>query len=153
MNTLPYQEGSWFSVPLRNGGYAVGLVARCSEEGKVILAYFFGPKRLIGVSLNEVERLTPTEAVKALRVGDLGLMNGEWPIIGRSNNWQRNTWPMPRFIRRDDLSRRAWYSYYSEDNPAELLKDEPAAWEASGLDRDSVLGAGAAEIVLTKLLP
>jgi len=152
MNALPYQEGSWFSVPLRNGGHAVGLVVRCSREGKVILSYLFGPKRPGRASLGEVERLTPSDAIKALRIGDLGLMNGEWPIIGQTANWQRSAWPMPRFIRRDELSQRAWYSYYSEDNPAELLKDEPAAWGASSVDRDSVLGAGAVEILLTKLL-
>ncbi len=28
-----YEEGDWFAVPLRNGGYALGVVARL--DGKV----------------------------------------------------------------------------------------------------------------------
>lgn len=42
---LPYREGTWFALPLRKGGYAVGVVARMAPRGRIILAYFFGPKR------------------------------------------------------------------------------------------------------------
>lgn len=38
-----YREGSRFAVPLRQGGYAVGLVARVNPRG-VLLGYFFGPR-------------------------------------------------------------------------------------------------------------
>ena len=39
-----YEEGDWFAVPLQNGGYSLGLVARADGEGGV-LGYFFGPRR------------------------------------------------------------------------------------------------------------
>ncbi len=35
--SLSYHEGDWFTVPLRRAGYAVGLVARLSEERPVTL--------------------------------------------------------------------------------------------------------------------
>ena len=41
---LPYSEGSVFLVPLRNGGYARGVVARATGEGKGLFGYFFGPR-------------------------------------------------------------------------------------------------------------
>ncbi len=40
---LPYQEGDWFAVPLRSGGYGVGLVARAPGNG-IVLGCFFGTR-------------------------------------------------------------------------------------------------------------
>jgi len=96
MAKLPYKEGTWFAVPLRGGGYATGLVARhIPGEGKIVLAYFFGPKRQTIPSMEELEGLTPDMAIKVIRVGDLGLFEGSWPIVGDSPKWQRERWPMP----------------------------------------------------------
>jgi hypothetical protein len=41
-----YNEGDWFAVPLREGGFAIGVIARVMprKEG-VVLGYFFGPRR------------------------------------------------------------------------------------------------------------
>lgn len=33
------REGDWFAVPLRKGGYAVGLIAHANPDG-VLLGYF-----------------------------------------------------------------------------------------------------------------
>jgi hypothetical protein len=43
MENIKYREGDWFAVPLRNGGFAVGLVARANPKA-ALLGYFFGPK-------------------------------------------------------------------------------------------------------------
>jgi hypothetical protein len=40
---LPYQEGSLFQVPLRDGRSARGLVSRLDPSSGLIVAYFFGP--------------------------------------------------------------------------------------------------------------
>jgi hypothetical protein len=40
---LPDSEGDGFAVPLRDGGYAIGVVARMDRKGSV-LGYFFGPR-------------------------------------------------------------------------------------------------------------
>jgi len=148
---LPYGEGTWFAVPLRQGGCAVGVVARATAKGKVILCYFFGPRRTDLPTLAEVERLKPADAVRVVRVGDLSLFRGEWPIIGQTASWKRSEWPMPPFVCRDPLSRKVWRVYYSDTNPGAIDREESEQYE-SALEDDGLFGAGAAELVLTKLL-
>jgi hypothetical protein len=148
--SLPYSEGSVFLVPLRKGGYARGVVTRSGDEGKVLLGYFFGPKL---TSRNEaaLEDLDPANAILRVMFGDLGLINGEWRVVGMLPNWNRSKWPMPDFVRRDELSRRAWLVRYSDDDPNRKELEYPTHFD-SKLQRDSLYGYGAVEIALTKLL-
>ncbi len=152
MKRLSYREGSCFVVPLRQGGYATGVVARMAPNGRIVLAYLFGPKRDAVPLLADVARLQPKEAVKCLRIGDLGLINGEWPILGDLLHWDKQTWSMPSFARRDTLSRRAWRSVYSDSDPSKLEQEEPMPYDADDLERDALYGAGAVELMMTKLL-
>ncbi len=57
-----YGEGDWFAVPLRNGGYALGVVARRDGRGGII-GYFFGQKYSAPPSLDEVTSKTATDAI------------------------------------------------------------------------------------------
>ena len=150
---LPYREGTWFAVPLREGGFGVGVVARATTKGKVILCYFFGPRRINVPALSELEweEHKPHAAVLAVRVGDLSLIRGDWPIIGEAASWKRSDWPMPPFVRRDELSRRAWRVQYSDTDPLAIDLEVPDQYD-SALEPDAVCGSGAAEIVLTKML-
>jgi hypothetical protein len=59
---------------------------------------------------------------------------------------------MPAFVRSDELGGRAWTVRYADDDPNKVLGEDPVAFGTSKLDRDSVFGAGAVELVLTKLL-
>ncbi|MCA9090167.1 MAG: immunity 26/phosphotriesterase HocA family protein [Planctomycetaceae bacterium] len=150
---LPYKEGTWFAVPLRQGGYATGVVARhVPGEGKIILAYFFGPKRDTVATMEELGTLSPGDAIKVVRVGDLGIMEGSWPLIGESEQWDREKWPIPPFIRKDDISKTAWRVVYADDNPNEVILEESVSYETSEYERDALFGTGAAEIVVTQLL-
>lgn len=144
-------EGTWFAVPLRSKGFAVGVVARTSPGGGIVLAYFFGKKWDRPPTLGEIKGLHPEEALRVLRVGDLGLIDRTWPVLGRDPDWRRGEWPVPPFARKDDLSRRAWRVHYS-DRDANLVESETPISYDTNVERDAVLGAGAAEIVLTKLL-
>jgi hypothetical protein len=148
---LPYREGTWFGVPLRQGGFAVGLVARATAKGRVILCYFFGPRRTAVPALSELERLKPSDAIWVARVGDLALIRGQWPIIGQTESWKRCEWPLPAFVRRDPLSGKAWRVFHSDTDPSLIDREEPETYESS-LENDGVYGAGAVELVLTKLL-
>src|SRR5262245_33669660 len=114
-----YEIGDWFAVPLRSGGYASGLIARRSRRG-VLLGYFFGPKTNHIPSLQELESLKPQAAVLVELFGDLGLLKGEWPILGRSKGWDLRDWPIPVFVRQDDLSGVSQLVEYSEDGLQEL---------------------------------
>jgi hypothetical protein len=150
MTILPYSEGSVFLVPLRNGEYARGVVARSGKNGKVLFGNFFGPRIALidEVILND---LNPVNAILRLRFGDLGLINGEWPVVGMVPHWDRLNWPMPDFVRRDDLSKTAWLVRYLDDDPSQIVAEYRTDFN-SDLGRDSLSGCGAVEIKLTKLL-
>jgi hypothetical protein len=152
MRQLSYQQGSWFAVPLKSGGYGTGVVARVSPAGRIILAYLFGPKRALPASLADVAQLTPGDAVRRLRTGDLGLVNRSWPLIGVLDDWNAADWPIPPFIRRADIVKRAWRAYYLDSDPGKLEREESVPYDTDNLESDSLYGYGATEILLTKLL-
>ena len=151
---LPYGEGDWFSVPLEDGTYAVGLVARCPQGGKVLLGYFFGPKRAELPGAEDVTKLTKEDAVLVARFGDLGLHNKEWSVVGRSERWDRDAWPMPVFARTESTdSSKAYLTSYADDDPNRALCESVCdAKEAGCFPQDGVWGYGAIEMVLTDLL-
>lgn len=152
MKKLPYREGSWFAVPLRTGGYALGVVGRMAPRGRIILAYLFGTKYTEIPEAATVKTLQPSHAIKRLRVGDLGLVNGEWPVFGESEGWRRSDWPMPPFVRRDDLSKRAWRVSYSDSDPSKLIAEEVVPFHVTGLEEADLYGYGAVEQLLSKIL-
>lgn len=146
---LPYSEGSIFFVPLRNGGFGRGVVARASPNGKGLFGYFFGP-RLSSPDSEPLNDLKAVDAVLSVRFGDLGLINGEWPIRGTVLKWNRAEWPMPDFARRPP-GLAARLVRYSDTDPMRIESEQPIADDA-GLPTDSASGYGAVEIKLTKLL-
>jgi hypothetical protein len=147
---INYKEGMWFAVPLRCGGYGIGLVARAKKA--CILAYFFGPRRESVPTLDEVSVLKANSAVAVLRVGDLGLLNGEWPVIGETPSFKCSDWPMPIFIRREPVTFKNWLVHFSDTDPNKRIREVAAPNDRSDLPEDSLSGYGAAEIKLTKLL-
>jgi len=149
---IKYVEGTWFAVPLRSAGFAVGIVSRATRRGPHILAHFFGPKRSSIPSLEDLSALTASAAIKVARTGDLQLLDGSWPIIGRATEFQRINWQFPKFVRTDILMPRAWIIEYADDDPGREIRMTPIAHGTSALDRDASFGTGAIEIVLTKML-
>ncbi|POZ60069.1 immunity 26/phosphotriesterase HocA family protein [Chromobacterium alticapitis] len=149
---IPYCEGSVFAVPLRTGGYALGVVARISsDKSGGLLGYFFGPKRDSLPPADLISALKADDALKVLRFGDLSLLNNEWPILGSVAGWSKELWPMPFFVRRDDLSKKAWRVLYSDGNICEVVKESPEPFD-SKLERDAIFGSGAVELLLGRLL-
>ena len=155
MNRGPkYAEGDCFAVPLRNGGFGVGIVARSNPKG-VFLGYFFGPKRSDIPSIEELASLVPGDAALVGRCGDLGIVDGSWQILGRVVGWRRAAWPMPVFVRREEITSRSYRVVYDDADPSKLTREEqvePGAGEGDGGPQDGLMGAGFAEKVLTKLL-
>jgi hypothetical protein len=152
MRTVSYSEGDWFAVPLRDGGFAVGVIARANSDG-VLFGYFFGPRRTEPPSLDEVATLSPADAVMVRKFGHLGIRQGTWPILGQIPGWASEDWPMPPFVRYEELTGRSFRVFYKDDDPNVLLREEqvdPGADEQG--PKDGLLGAGAVERVLTKQL-
>ncbi|GAB3682864.1 hypothetical protein GCM10028814_20400 [Angustibacter aerolatus] len=58
MKRQRYGPGSWFAVPLRTEGFAVGLVAR-GPRRLGVCGYFFGPRRADVPEAHELSGLTP----------------------------------------------------------------------------------------------
>jgi hypothetical protein len=144
-------EGTWFAVPLRSKGFAAGVIARTAPSGGVVLAYFFSSVWDHPPSLDRIRDVRPEAAIRVLRTGDLGFLEGTWPIIGRDPNWRREEWPTPRFIRRDELSQRAWIVQYSDRDPNCVESEIPTSYDTE-LEENDLYGSGAVEIVLTRLL-
>jgi hypothetical protein len=150
---LNYTEGTCFLVPLRKGGYARGVVARLNGKG-VVFGYFFGPK------LEKTENgvvdatLNAQNAIFIGQFGHLGFLKGEWPIIGKIEPWIRADWPLPPLFRADERAQVGFISYYDEDSLRCLREQKIKLGEVdtSKFPEDSLLGYGAAEIHLTKLL-
>jgi hypothetical protein len=148
---LPYSEGSVFVVPLTKGGYARGVVARAAPRGRALFGYFFGPP-LTSATAARLDDLKPDNAVLRVRFGDLGLINGEWSVIGRVPDWDRSQWRMPDFVRQDPLGRlRPVLVRYCDTDPRHIEAEYPINND-SNLPTDSGYGYGAVEIELTKLL-
>ena len=154
MKKLPYSEGTIFLVPLRNGGYARGVVARAGRNGKVLYGYFFGPRLSIteAAEATKFGNLNPSKALLKVLFGDLGLINGEWPVRGRIADWDRTEWPMPDFVSVDPTGHKKLMRVrYSDTDPGRFIS-QVSTTEDHGLERDSLAGYGAVEIKLTKLL-
>jgi hypothetical protein len=147
-----YREGDWFAVPLRTNGYAVGIIARAAQQGGILLGYFFGPRRHDLPNLDDVRNCRSTDAILVARFGDLGLLNCAWSVLGHYQ-WNRSSWPMPVFARKDVVSGNVSLVEYDEDDPSrELRFKKPGHRNASQYPDDGLFGFGAVELRLTKLL-
>jgi hypothetical protein len=146
---LSYQEGTCFHIPLRTGGFATGIVARLNGKG-TIYAYFFGPAiQNINSSVRELE---PVNACLIGFCGDLGLIKGSWPIYASPLTWRREKWPLSPLYRHDVQGKKAWLSFY-DDRTLSFLREESTLFnEDPPYPYDRLMGYGAVEIRLTKLL-
>lgn len=147
---LPYNEGSCFVLPLRDVGCARGVVARMDGKGG-IFGYFFGP-RLSSIETARIDDLKPADAILLGQVGDLGLLKGEWTVIGQIRPWNRHEWPLPPLIRYDEKARRAWLCHYDEDTLSRTHVEEVSPTLVDSYPEEVVMGYVAAAIRVTKLL-
>ena len=58
---------------------------------------------------------------------------------------------MPDFVWLDDISKKAWLTRYSDNDPNLIEAQYPIPYDTD-MPRDSLSGYGAVEIKLTKLL-
>lgn len=151
---INFQEGDWFAVPLCDGGYAVGLVSRYRPKyGPLVFGYFFGPKRTDIPRLEELEGLTPADAIYVAKFGYLGLVGGRWPILGQTGKWDSAVWPLPGLYwgpSRDE--RFGIVNDLSEEDLSHLGDRLLPIEEAQKLPESGSAGDGFVEICLTDLL-
>lgn len=153
MTKLPYREGDWFAVPLGGGDHATGVIARLHRRGRLLIGYFFGPRLQRLPTPEELDRHHPESAVLVARFGDLYLIEGKWPNLGRTEGWKRERWPMPTFCRFVEVDGTAWRVHYSDDDELAVQREDRISIEACRkLPEDSAFGAGAIEATLNQRL-
>lgn len=154
-----YPESTIFAVPLSDGRFALGLVARRAPRAAMIFGYFFGPRISSITNTPKISDLSKWDVVLRCRFGDLALLNGNWPVIGKVPLWNRSDWPMPLFYRdeyeflrpSDSTDSRLILIKRSDDNPARVEWERRVPELPSDVVPDSLYGAGAVEIRLSKI--
>lgn len=155
-----YPESTIFAVPLGDGTYALGLVARRAPRGRILFGYFFGPKLKDIPKLSELPRLSTDMAIDKCQFGDLGLFDGSWPVIGQLRPWNREDWPLPLFYRDeykylpppDPDAKRIFLIKYSDDDPAKLLWERRVPEIPPDALSDGLSGSGFVESYLRDVL-
>lgn len=150
-----YEEGDVFCFPIPCGRFALGVVARKAKGSPILLGYFFGRCLPACPVQADVATLTASDAIKIARFGDLGLRNGEWRVVGHIDDWDRELWPFPKFIRRDLLSNYAALVTYSDDDPSRITDEQRCLADDSAVHRyppNLMHGYGAIEIQVGALL-
>lgn len=141
--------GTAFLVPLRDNGFALGVLTRADGEGRAF-GYFFGP-RLSRPTDVALERITPEDALLVGMFGDLEFLRGNWPLVGRLACWSPENWPLPALSRVDEHAGRAWITTY--DDALDFISEAEIDPEgASRYPYDRFMGSGAVEVRLTELI-
>lgn len=116
-----FTAGDWVSVPLRNGGRALGAIAR---RGRIVLLGYFFPWPHDDIKLEEyIDRLKPQDATLVATVGDTRLADGAWTVVHSTGEEGVARWPVPVFRARSALGETAMYTYADND----LLTEIPLA--------------------------
>jgi hypothetical protein len=153
---IRYFEGQWFAVPLRKDGYALGIIVRGSYKAKGGLGYFFGPKYQEIPNDESTWEKKPVDAILITKFGDLGIINGSWPLIKSTRPFLKEEWPIPKFGHEVSLlPGKGTIREYAQDNIGRLIivKETPVnVKEIIGLPEDLSRGGGSVEIELTKIL-
>jgi len=119
----------------------------------IVLGYFFGPRRDSLPNLDHVRGLRAEDSITIAMFGHLGLTEETWTIIGRRPDWHPDAWPVPAFGRIDVFGEKAWRVRYHDPSLAWLADERIGLDEAHMLPRDGLLGSGAMESRISRLLP
>lgn len=153
---IKYREGDWFAVPLRSGGYALGILARGSLRVKGGLGYFFPSRYDHPPTAADVAHLTAQQAIYIHWFGDLGIIEGRWPLIPSDRSFSRADWPVPRFGRVDMFnSELGWITEYRQDDEGSrvpLAETRVPVAQIAGLPEEGTASAGFIEVKLAMLI-
>lgn len=141
--------GTVFLVPLRNGGYGIGVLVRADGKGRAF-GSFFGPRIASSDEISNFD-LQMKNAIFSCRFGDHGLYKKSWNVVGAVPDWNPEQWPMPKFSRQHDDASRYYVTEY-DDNLGVLSETIVPASEALNLPEDVQFGSGIIEIKLDNLL-
>ena len=143
-----YREGDWFAVPLGDGTFVPGRIAR--HHRGIVFGYFFPPVTHLP-TVDELASLRAADSATQMLFSHLGLRDGEWPVLGQTGDWDPGEWPMVEFERRVDD--RLYAIRWDEETLNKELSAVPVdPSEAGRRPWDALAGAGAAVARLRRLL-
>ena len=144
------KEGDVIAIPLNQGGYGIGLVARTNK--RTMLGYFFNnvyqtvPTDILPGEINE------KNVVLVAKFSSLGIEDGTWPILARFSNFTKTGWPIPVFKMQHALTGKYFAIIYEEDLLNEKSRHLVTGQEASLLFEHGSHGYISLENALSKLL-
>lgn len=141
-------EGDIFILPLKNGKYAIGLVAISAKN--CILAYYFN-LMLDKESDFDMEIIQKERTILIQMVSTLGFSEESWKIIGKLDSFTDSVWTLPNFQQYSELS-KCYYSTIHDSKLEEVSRHKIDEKEASKLYPSGMAGYVYAENVLLKLL-
>jgi hypothetical protein len=135
---LPYQEGSVFQLPLRNGRSARGLVSHLDPGSGLVIAYFFGPAATRPWAQRPARTALklPPRPEHIARCPDDHLRRRRWPILGRVPPAAWASWPPPPFDQPPGMSTFVGTTYQVpwpvEELLSRRLSTTPTVFRRSG---------------------
>lgn len=92
-----YDVGDVFLVPLDGGGFVRGVVVRFDGGGEVFGRFY--PPVIIGRNDARVDDLNASsQAILIGAFGDLGLIEEQWPVVGKIEQWEPSEWQMVSLV-------------------------------------------------------
>ena len=146
---IKVEEGDIFAVPLRQGGYDIGLIARKHKTSN--LGYFFDK---VYQSPPETLDVTGINNWKVTLIGQfsaIGIEEGEWPLLKTAFNFKREDWPIPVLKMQEPITEQYFAVLYDDTlfNEKRYLITKEAADKLFG---HGVYGYGALEKKLSSIL-
>jgi hypothetical protein len=149
MKKIKAKEGDVFAVPLRQGGYAIGLIAR--EHKTITLGYFFDTVYSSVPEQMDVTDITKWKVALIGKFSSMGIENGEWPLLKTTFKFIREEWPIPVLKMQEPLSEKYFAVIYDDT----LINEERhliSEAESKKLFSHGLYGYGALEKKLTSIL-
>ena len=149
MKKVKLKEGDIFLLPLTTGGFTIGLLARVKWGA---LGYFFKIRYSQAPESIDVGFLTKENVIYIGKFGTPLLKNGEWQIIGKIPNWDRDYWNIPKFKASDLLIPNQHYLITIDDSLYEITREVCTKEAQEGLFEAVTSGYEAICIKVTKIL-
>lgn len=142
-------EGNIFAVPLVQGGYAIGLIARRHKTSS--LGYFFDKIYLSPPEELDIADINNWKVALIGQFSAIGIEEGEWPLLKTNFDFNREEWPIPVLKMQDPLSEKYFAVIYDDtlfNEERHLITKE----EADKLFGHGVYGYVALEKKLSSIL-
>jgi Immunity protein 26 len=149
-------NGDLFIVMHGDRRIALGLIARGGKKA-CKLGFFFRIDLYDNAENKSALTLEPEQAIWVHKFGDLHVLRGKWPVIGKLKGFSREAWPMPVFMHHHDGFNIDYIRAYNENDIAELSgnwrSDQvPSQIDTSFVVKDGLAGAGYVEDALMEIL-